>query len=92
VYYSVTSAFKISKTQYLKPDLKIKIMETEMLNIPIVEKLKVSRPAKIEQGVSSSCCTPKNDAVKCCSPSKTSEENNGACCAQPDDGSACCSK
>jgi hypothetical protein len=64
-------------------------MDTQISNIPVLEKNKVQENKTIEK---SSCCAPVSTGSSCCTPSKTKEENNGACCAQPEDGSACCVK
>jgi hypothetical protein len=68
----------------------LNIMETKELNIPVIQKTKITEK-KIEVAASS-CCSPKNDAAVCCAPSSTKDENEGACCAQPEDGSSCCNK
>jgi hypothetical protein len=68
-------------------------METNTLQIPILQKSKVNEEKKTKEPAASACCTPKdNSASACCTPSATPEENGGACCAQPADGSACCNK
>jgi hypothetical protein len=68
-------------------------MKTEILNIPVVEKLRINQQTvSPDQTQTTSCCTPKNNAPTCCTPSRSAEENNGACCAQPEDGSECCNK
>lgn len=78
---------------FVRKQNKITIMETEILNIPMLKKSSINRPAgQNSQPTQSSCCSPKNQAAVCCSPSQSEEENDGACCAQPDDGSACCDK
>lgn len=65
-------------------------METQILNIPVAEKVKATNSqAKV---AATSCCAPKETESVCCTPGQSKDENNGACCAQPEDGSACCDK
>ena len=65
-------------------------MNTETLNIPVLQKSKPANEKK--EVVTSSCCAPKENASVCCTPSENPEDNGGACCAQPADGSSCCNK
>ncbi|HYG02803.1 MAG TPA: hypothetical protein VD927_10185 [Chryseosolibacter sp.] len=68
-------------------------MKTNTLELPIVEKAKITNEKKDAAPAASGCCTPKDtSASACCTPSETPQDNGGACCAQPEDGSACCNK
>lgn len=65
-------------------------METQILNFPILNKVKNLKSRVVE--TTSSCCSQPATTATCCTPSKSVNENNGACCAQPADGSDCCEK
>jgi hypothetical protein len=68
-------------------------METKILEIPTLQKSKITQATKTSAPAASACCAPKdNSASACCTPSEKPEDNGGACCAQPEDGSACCNK
>jgi hypothetical protein len=82
--FPLCSSLKM-KTQY--------IMETKTLEIPVVQKTKITKEKTQSEAAASSCCTPKdNTASVCCTPIETADDNGAACCPQPEDGSACCNK
>jgi hypothetical protein len=79
----------ISEKIVFKVYKNIKTMETNISEIPVIQKNRIVPVDKKE--TSSSCCTPKNNAAVCCDPSD-SKDDNGVCCLQPEDGSVCCDK
>ena len=66
-------------------------MESNISELPLVQKTKINARKKAVASASS-CCAPKDNVSVCCTPSETNVDNGGACCAQPSDGSACCDK